>query len=36
VTITFTGSAQRYLRLTVTGNTGWPAGQVSEFEVYSG
>jgi hypothetical protein len=35
VTINLTGSAQRYLRLTVTGNTGWPAGQVSEFEVYA-
>ncbi|MBM9509067.1 discoidin domain-containing protein [Actinacidiphila acididurans] len=25
----------RYLRLTFTGNTGWPAGQLSEFEAYS-
>jgi hypothetical protein len=24
----------RYLRLTVTGNTGWPAGQLSEVEAY--
>ena len=24
----------RYLRLTFTANTGWPAGQVSEFQVY--
>ncbi|WP_309244265.1 galactose-binding domain-containing protein [Micromonospora parastrephiae] len=35
VTVTFTASSQRYLRLTVTGNSGWPAGQLSEFEVYS-
>jgi hypothetical protein len=35
VTITFTGSSQRYLRLNFTGNTGWPAGQLSEFEVYA-
>ncbi|WP_433085647.1 discoidin domain-containing protein [Dactylosporangium sp. CA-052675] len=26
----------RYLRLTFTANTGWPAGQVSEFRVYNG
>jgi chitodextrinase len=25
----------RYLRLTFTGNTGWPAGQLSEVEVYA-
>lgn len=24
----------RYVRVTVTGNTGWPAAQISEFEVY--
>ncbi|MFC8297499.1 discoidin domain-containing protein [Micromonospora orduensis] len=35
VAVTFTASSQRYLRLTVTGNSGWPAGQLSEFEVYS-
>ncbi len=35
VTITFTASSQRYVRLNITGNTGWPAGQVSEFEVYA-
>jgi hypothetical protein len=34
VTITFSSAATRYLRLTFTGNTGWPAGQVSEVEVY--
>ncbi|MFC0628048.1 discoidin domain-containing protein [Kribbella deserti] len=25
----------RYVRIVVSANTGWPAGQVSEFEVYS-
>ncbi|KAB1911321.1 mycodextranase, partial [Micromonospora noduli] len=35
VTVTFTATTQRYLRLTVTGNSGWPAGQLSEFEIYS-
>jgi Alpha-1,3-glucanase catalytic domain D1/Alpha-1,3-glucanase catalytic domain D2/F5/8 type C domain len=34
VTIPVTTS-QRYLRLTFTGNTGWPAGQLSEFEAYA-
>ncbi|WP_394845359.1 discoidin domain-containing protein [Pendulispora brunnea] len=33
-TLTFTTTSQRYIRLNFTGNTGWPAGQVSEFEVY--
>ncbi|MDQ7806878.1 discoidin domain-containing protein [Amycolatopsis sp. A133] len=28
-------SADRYLRLTFTGNTGWPAGQVSEVAAYA-
>ncbi|MBX6383743.1 MAG: hypothetical protein IRZ07_12340 [Microbispora sp.] len=27
--------ARRYLRLNVTGNTGWPATQISEFEAYA-
>ncbi len=35
VTILFGAATARYLRLTVTGNTGWPAGQISEFEVYA-
>ncbi|GIJ73458.1 discoidin domain-containing protein [Virgisporangium ochraceum] len=35
VTITFPATAARYLRLTFTGNTGWPAGQVSELRVYT-
>ncbi|MEV0724167.1 discoidin domain-containing protein [Micromonospora purpureochromogenes] len=34
VTVPLTGTGSRYVRLTVTGNTGWPAGQLSEFEVY--
>jgi hypothetical protein len=35
-TITFAAASRRYLRLSFTANTGWPAGQLSEFEVYSG
>jgi hypothetical protein len=35
VTVTFGATTQRWLRLTFTGNTGWPAGQISEFEVYT-
>ncbi|MFL6078253.1 MAG: discoidin domain-containing protein, partial [Mycobacteriales bacterium] len=34
VTISFGQTTTRYVRLNVTANTGWPAGQVSEFEVY--
>jgi hypothetical protein len=34
VTIDYSAVTTRFLRLSVTGNTGWPAGQVSEFEVY--
>ena len=34
VTITFAATTTRYLRLNFTANTGWPAGQISEFEVY--
>jgi parallel beta-helix repeat protein len=36
VTITFPATSTRYLRLTFTANTGWPAGQVGEVEVYAG
>jgi hypothetical protein len=36
VTITFPTSTQRYVRLNFTANSGWPAGQASEFEVYPG
>ncbi|MYS20032.1 F5/8 type C domain-containing protein, partial [Streptomyces sp. DvalAA-14] len=34
VTISFNSATARYVRLNITGNTGWPAGQISEFEVY--
>jgi hypothetical protein len=33
-TITFGTATVRYLRVTITANTGWPAAQVSELEVY--
>ena len=35
VTITFPSTTARYVRLTFTANTGWPAGQVSEFQVWT-
>jgi hypothetical protein len=35
-TLTLPGTSARYLRLTFTGNTGWPAGQLSELEAYTG
>ncbi|MBQ1011455.1 discoidin domain-containing protein, partial [Micromonospora sp. M51] len=35
VTLTFTGAQTRYVRITVTGNTGWPAGQLAALEVYA-
>ncbi|WP_329056467.1 discoidin domain-containing protein [Amycolatopsis sp. NBC_01488] len=34
-TITFPATSARTLQLTFTGNTGWPAGQLSELEAYS-
>jgi hypothetical protein len=34
VTINLTAASTRYVRLTITGNTGWPAAQISEFEIY--
>jgi hypothetical protein len=34
VTIDFTAASVRYVRLNITGNTGWPAAQVSEFEIH--
>ncbi|GAA4604233.1 CARDB domain-containing protein [Actinoallomurus liliacearum] len=34
VTVGFNAVVTRYLRLDITANTGWPAGQISEFEVY--
>lgn len=33
-TITFSATATRYVRITITANSGWPAGQLSELEVY--
>ncbi|MET0424810.1 MAG: CARDB domain-containing protein, partial [Actinoplanes sp.] len=34
VTINFTAATVRYVRVTITANTGWPAGQLSELEIY--
>ncbi|MBQ1031521.1 discoidin domain-containing protein [Micromonospora sp. C97] len=34
VTIDFSSTSTRYVRITVTANSGWPAGQLSELEVY--
>ncbi|HEV7708091.1 MAG TPA: discoidin domain-containing protein, partial [Asanoa sp.] len=34
VSITFTQGTTRYVRLNITANTAWPAGQISELEVY--
>jgi parallel beta-helix repeat protein len=34
VTITFNASTARYVRANITANTGWPAGQLSDFEVF--
>ncbi len=34
VTITFPATTARYVRLNITGNTGWAAGQLSEFELH--
>jgi hypothetical protein len=36
VTIPFTAGTTRYVRLNITANTGWPAGQISDFQVYLG
>jgi F5/8 type C domain/Pectate lyase superfamily protein/Abnormal spindle-like microcephaly-assoc'd, ASPM-SPD-2-Hydin len=35
VTVTFTAANVRYVKLTFTANTVWPAGQLSELQVYS-
>jgi hypothetical protein len=35
VTITFPATSQRYLRLNITANSGWPAGQISSFQVWT-
>ncbi|WP_326557673.1 CARDB domain-containing protein [Micromonospora sp. NBC_01796] len=34
VTINFGQATTRYLRINITANSGWPAGQLSELEVY--
>lgn len=34
VTINFAAASTRYVRLLVTANTGWPAAQFSELEIY--
>ena len=34
VTISFNATTTRFVRLNITANTGWPAGQISEFQVY--
>jgi hypothetical protein len=34
VNITVPATNARYVRVNITANSGWPAGQVSEFEVY--
>lgn len=34
VTVTFSAATVRYLKLTFTANTAWPAGQLSELQVY--
>ncbi|MFI6267659.1 discoidin domain-containing protein [Micromonospora zamorensis] len=33
-TVSFTAASTRYVRVQVTGNTAWPAAQLSEVEVY--
>ncbi|MFD9508647.1 carbohydrate-binding protein [Streptomyces mirabilis] len=35
VTLTFPAATQRYFRVTITANSGWPAGQVSEFQIWN-
>ncbi|MEV8511840.1 choice-of-anchor D domain-containing protein [Dactylosporangium sp. NPDC051484] len=35
VTITFGATSQRYFRLNISSNTGWPAGQLSSFQVWN-
>lgn len=35
VTITFPATTQRYFRVNVTANSGWPAGQISDFQVWN-
>ena len=35
VTIPFSAATARYVRVNITANTGWPAGQLSEFQVWN-
>ncbi|MET8388070.1 CARDB domain-containing protein [Streptosporangium canum] len=35
VTINFGAATHRYWRVHITANTGWPAAQISEFEIYA-
>src|SRR6266508_3907778 len=35
VTITFPATSHRYWRVTITANTGWPAGQISSFQIWN-
>ncbi|MFC1420307.1 choice-of-anchor D domain-containing protein [Streptacidiphilus sp. N8-3] len=35
VTLTFPATTDQYYRATFTANTGWPAGQLSEFQVWN-
>ncbi len=35
VTVSFPGAAARHLRVTFTGNTGWPAAQLSDIQAYA-
>ncbi|MFF5054716.1 discoidin domain-containing protein [Micromonospora sp. NPDC000663] len=35
VSLTFGAAQARYVRITVTSNTGWPAGQLAALEVYA-
>ncbi|GAA1033089.1 hypothetical protein GCM10009557_33700 [Virgisporangium ochraceum] len=34
VTVTFSAATARYVRIAITANSGWPAGQLSEVEIY--
>jgi hypothetical protein len=35
VTLTFTATTQRYFRVNITANTGWPAAQISELQIWN-
>ncbi|HEX4722769.1 MAG TPA: choice-of-anchor D domain-containing protein [Pseudonocardiaceae bacterium] len=35
VTITFPATTQRFFRVNITANTGWPAAQISEFQIWN-